>query len=216
VTQTGVAILFSVLLTVPFSARFEDVDPFTQGVYVTALLLSAATTVTLIGPVAFHRLLFAKGRKPHLVRLGNRMAVTGLGLLCLTLGAVLLLVTDVVLDRSTAVVLSAVFTVGHRRHWSVPRGARPARPGAADRPSSRGGVSRQREALEHAVLDGRAEPARDQLHLAGGPGRARRTPRAAPGRAGRGGRRSGAGGTAGARRRRRRRGRPAPRRRPGR
>ena len=120
VTQTGVAILFSVLLTVPFSARFEDVDAFTQGIYVTALLLSAATTVTLIGPVAFHRLLFAQGRKPHLVRLGNRMAVTGLGLLCLTLGAVLLLVTDVVLARPTAVVVSAVFTLGTAATWSVP------------------------------------------------------------------------------------------------
>jgi uncharacterized membrane protein len=120
VTQTGVAILFSLLLTVPFSARFEDVDPFGKGVYVTALLLSAATTVTLICPVAFHRLLFAKGRKPHLVQLGNRMAVTGLGLLCLTLGAVLLLVTDVVLRRGAAVALSALFTVGTAALWSVP------------------------------------------------------------------------------------------------
>ena len=120
VTQTGVAILFSVLLTVPFSARFQGVDPFTKGVYVSALMLSAATTVTLIGPVAFHRLVFAKGRKPHLVRLGNRMAVTGLGLLCLTLGAVLLLVTDVLLARPTAVVLSAAFTVLTAAMWSVP------------------------------------------------------------------------------------------------
>ena len=115
-----VAILFSVLLTVPFSARFEDVDPFSKGVYVTALVLSASTTVTLIGPVAFHRLLFAKGRKPHLVQLGDRMAVTGLGLLCLTLGAVLLLVTDVVLDRPTALVVSAAFTVSTAALWSVP------------------------------------------------------------------------------------------------
>ena len=120
VTQTGVAILFSVLLTVPFSARFEDVDPFTERVYVTALLLSAATTVTLIGPVAFHRLVFATGRKPQLVLLGNRMAVTGLALLWLTLGSVLLLVTDVVLARSTAVVLSAVFIVGTAAVWVVP------------------------------------------------------------------------------------------------
>ena len=120
VTQTGVAILFSVLLTVPFSARFEGVDQFTKGVYVVALLLSAATTVTLIGPVAFHRLVFAKGRKPHLVRLGNRMAVTGLGLLCATLGVVLLLVTDVVLARPAAVALSAVFTVLTAAIWCVP------------------------------------------------------------------------------------------------
>jgi hypothetical protein len=120
VTQTGVAILFSVLLTVPFSARFEGVAAFQKGVYVTALLLSASTTVTLIGPVACHRLLFAKGRKPHLVTLGNRLAVTGLGLLCLTLGAVLLLVIDVVLARPTAVAISAVFTVGTAALWWAP------------------------------------------------------------------------------------------------
>ena len=64
VTQTGVAILFSVLLTVPFSARFEDVDAFQRNVYLVALLLSAATTVVLIGPVAYHRVLFAQGRSP--------------------------------------------------------------------------------------------------------------------------------------------------------
>jgi hypothetical protein len=115
-----VAILFSVLLTVPFSARFDDVDPFTQQVYVVALVLSAATTVTHIGPVAFHRLLFAQGHKPDLVRLGNRMAVTGLGLLWLTPGSVLLFVTDVVLTPWTALALSAVFTVGTGVLWSVP------------------------------------------------------------------------------------------------
>ena len=120
VTQTGVAILFSVLLTVPFSARFEDVDQFSRHVYVAALVLSASTTVTLIGPVAFHRLLFAKGRKPQLVHFGNRMAVAGLGLLWLTLGSVLLLVTDVVLPREVAVAVSAVFAVGTAALWIVP------------------------------------------------------------------------------------------------
>jgi hypothetical protein len=120
VTQTGVAILFSVLLTVPFSARFDDVDAFQRALYTTALVLSAATTVTLIAPVSCHRLLFRKGRKEPLVLLSNRLAVAGLALLCLTLGAVLLLVTDVVLDRVTAVVLSAVFTLGTALLWGVP------------------------------------------------------------------------------------------------
>jgi len=120
VTQTGVAILFSVLLTVPFSARFEDVTDFQRAVYLAALGLSASTTVTLIAPVACHRLLFRRGRKPQLVAVGNRLAVTGLGLLCLTLGAVLLLVTDVVLDRPAAVVVTACFTAATAALWSVP------------------------------------------------------------------------------------------------
>ena len=120
VTQTGVAILFSVLLTVPFSARFDDVTDFQRGVYLAALGLSASTTVTLIAPVSCHRLLFRQGRKEELVLLSNRLAVLGLGLLCLTLGAVLLLVTDVVLDRVAALVLTVCFTLGTTALWCVP------------------------------------------------------------------------------------------------
>lgn len=120
VTQTGVAILFSVLLTVPYSARFEDVTAFQEAVYLAALVLSASTTVALIAPVSCHRLLFRQGHKEQVVLLSNRLAVVGLGLLWLTLCAVLLLVTDLVLHRLTAVVLSAVFTVGTALLWTVP------------------------------------------------------------------------------------------------
>ena len=120
VTQTGVSILFSVLLTVPFSARFGDVTAFQEAVYAAALLLSASTVVTLIAPVSCHRLLFRQGHKERVVLLSNRLAVVGLGLLWLTLCAVLLLVAEVVLHRVTAVVLSAVFTVGTGLLWAVP------------------------------------------------------------------------------------------------
>jgi len=127
VTQTGVAILFSVLLTVPFSARFDEVTAFQRGLYLAALGLSAATTVTLIAPVACHRVLFAQGRKAALVRMANRFALVGLGLLCTTLGAVLLLVTDLLLDGAVPVVLSAVFTVTTAVLWFLPAGRRRGR-----------------------------------------------------------------------------------------
>lgn len=120
VTQTGVAILFSVLLTVPFSARFEDVDGFKRAVYLLALVLSAATTATLIGPVAYHRVLFSQGHKQDLVQHADRLARLGLVLLALTLGAVLLLVVDVVLDRTVAVLLAGGFTVLTAGLWFVP------------------------------------------------------------------------------------------------
>lgn len=119
VTQTGVAILFSVLLTVPFSARFETATPFQRDVFLAALVLSAATTVTLITPVAFHRVLFGQGHKPQLVRSANVLARLGLALLCLTLGAVLLLVSDFLLDRG-ALLLSIGFTVATAVLWFVP------------------------------------------------------------------------------------------------
>ena len=120
VTQTGVAILFSVLLTVPFTARFDSVTPGQRGVYLTALLLSAATTVTLIAPIAYHRMLFSTGHKPALVHVANRLARLGLVLLCLTLGAVLLLVTGVLLDGAGAIVLAVAFTISTALVWFVP------------------------------------------------------------------------------------------------
>ena len=120
VTQTGVAILFSLLLTVPFSARFEDMDSFGRGVYLGALLLSAASVVVLIAPVAYHRLLFTRRQKPQIVLVANRFALVGLGLLCLTLTSVLLLVADLLLARGAALALGAVFGVVTAVLWFVP------------------------------------------------------------------------------------------------
>ena len=120
VTETGVAILFSVLLTVPFSARFDQANSGQQSLYLVALLLSAATLVTLIAPVACHRILFARGQKPGVVKIANRLTVIGLGLLCLTLGTVLMLVTDFLVDASIAIVVSLIFTIGTAALWFVP------------------------------------------------------------------------------------------------
>ena len=120
VTQTGVAILFSLLLTVPFSARFEDLDAFGKAVYLLALLMSAGSFVVLIAPVAYHRVLFAQRRKVQIVKVANRLALLGLGLLCLTLTSVLLLVADLLLARSAALALAAVFGVVTGALWFVP------------------------------------------------------------------------------------------------
>ncbi len=124
VTQTGVAILFSLLLTVPFSARFEEVDDFGRRVYLAALLLSAASAVVLIAPVAYHRVLFHQRQKPHIVKVANRMALSGLGLLSLAVTAVLLLVSDMLMPRVAAVALAAVFGLGTLSLWFVPALAR--------------------------------------------------------------------------------------------
>lgn len=120
VTQTGVAILFSLLLTVPFSARFDDVDAFGRRVYLAALLLAAASAVVLIAPVAYHRVLFAQQQKAQVVRTSNRLALVGLVLLALAVTAVLLLVCDVLLDRGAAVAIATVFGLGTGLLWFVP------------------------------------------------------------------------------------------------
>lgn len=135
VTQTGVAILFSLLLTVPFSARFDSVDPFGRKVYLAALLLSAASAVVLITPVAYHRVLFARRQKQQVVRFSDRLALGGLALLALAVTAVLLLVCDLLLARGAAVLVAGAFGVGTAALWFVPAALRRRRP--RTRPSRR-------------------------------------------------------------------------------
>ena len=65
VAQAGVQILFAFLLTLPFQARFAAITTFEKVVYIGALCAAAFAAATLIGPVAYHRILFRRGRKPQ-------------------------------------------------------------------------------------------------------------------------------------------------------
>jgi hypothetical protein len=120
VTQTGVQVLFSLLLTVPFTQRFEKVSDFQKDVYFVALLLAAATTILLVAPVSVHRLVFHTGEKPWVVKVSSRLAVAGLAMLCLTLTTVLLLVSDVLCDDTVAVITATVFAAATVTLWFVP------------------------------------------------------------------------------------------------
>jgi hypothetical protein len=103
VAQTGVQILFAFLLTLSFMDRFAAIDAVQRGVYVFTLVASALTVALLIAPVAVHRLLFQRGRKRELVRVGHRLALAGLLSLAATMLAGMLLVLDVVVGRVAAV-----------------------------------------------------------------------------------------------------------------
>jgi hypothetical protein len=128
VTQTAVAILFSMLLIVPFSARFDRLDGFGRGVYLATLLLAAASAVLLVGPVAYHRVLFAQGEKTHIVEVSHRMSTVGLGLLALSVAGVILLVCELLVARTAALALAALYGVGTATLWfALPLGRRRAR-----------------------------------------------------------------------------------------
>jgi hypothetical protein len=73
----------------------------------------ATTVALLVAPVAVHRLVFQRGRKRELVRVGHRLALSGLVSLAATMLAGMLLVLDVVIGRlpaaSVTAALAAVF-----------------------------------------------------------------------------------------------------------
>ncbi len=96
VAGLGVQVLFGFLLALPFSSRFTQLGHAQRGLYVTILVLSALATALLLGPVAYHRLVFRLGQKEQLVRAANVMAISGLvGVALAVSGTVLLVVSFV-------------------------------------------------------------------------------------------------------------------------
>jgi hypothetical protein len=107
VAQTGVQILFAFLLALAFTSRFASVTQFQRYVYVLTLMLCAAAAALLIAPAAFHRVVYRRRLKHHLVRIANRLALAGLVMLLLALVSALLLILDVVIGRGPALLLAA-------------------------------------------------------------------------------------------------------------
>jgi O-antigen/teichoic acid export membrane protein len=108
VAQTGVQILFAFLLTLAFTQRFTEDDDFERTVYLIALLSAACATALIIAPVAYHRMLFRQGKKEKIVRSAQKMATGGLAFVVVAMVCAVLLVTDVVLNRAAAVVISGL------------------------------------------------------------------------------------------------------------
>ncbi|MDW3849593.1 DUF6328 family protein [Micromonospora sp. BRA006-A] len=119
VAQTGVQILFAFLLTLPFSAGFDRTTEFQRDIYIVALLSAAAATAMIISPVAFHRALFRQGRKPELVRFAHRMATGGLFFMLIAMVSSVLLITDFVLDRPIAFLLSGLTGLWFLIFWAI-------------------------------------------------------------------------------------------------
>jgi Family of unknown function (DUF6328) len=119
VAQAGVQILFAFLLTLPFAARFAAVDTFDKIVYIGALVTAALATASIVAPVAYHRILFRRGRKLELVQAAHRMASLGLAFLFVSMMGAILLATDVVLGLGWAVVVTSFAAIYFALLWWV-------------------------------------------------------------------------------------------------
>ena len=106
----GVQVLFGFLLSLPFTTRFTQLSPGQRNLYLATIVLAAVATALLLGPVAYHRLVFRQGQKERLVRAANIMAITGLATVGLAVSAAVLLVTDYVSSGLTAGLITAFVT----------------------------------------------------------------------------------------------------------
>ena len=108
VVGLGVQVLFGFLLSLPFTMRFTKLDGVQRDLYLTSLVLAAVATTLLIGPVAYHRLVFRQGMKEQLVRFANALAIFGLAAVAGAVLIAVLFVTDFVAGAVAAGLITAV------------------------------------------------------------------------------------------------------------
>jgi hypothetical protein len=102
VTQTGVQLLTGFLLTLPFQARFTQLDATMRTFYLITVGCSLGATVLLVAPVGMHRVLFRRHRLDALVSASHACAIAGLVLLGVALAGVGVVVFDTVIGRTGA------------------------------------------------------------------------------------------------------------------
>jgi Family of unknown function (DUF6328) len=111
VAGLGVQVLFGFLLSLPFTSRFSQLSAGQRHLYVACVILSAVATTLLIGPVAYHRLVFRRGMKERLVRFANQLAILGLVAVAAAVLTAVLLLTWFVAGAGSAIVITAVVGV---------------------------------------------------------------------------------------------------------
>ena len=128
VAGLGVQVLFGFLLSLPFTNKFSQLSGAQRDLYVTCLTFAAAATTLLIGPVAYHRLVFRRGMKERLVLFSNHLAILGLIAVGGSVLAAVLLVTWYVAGAAAGSVITAFVGVMMSGLWfAVPLASRDAR-----------------------------------------------------------------------------------------
>ena len=105
VAMPGVQVLFAFLLAVPFQQRFQTVNAFQRDVYLVTLLAAATATAFLIAPSAYHRIAFQEHEKEHIIHMGTRQFVCGIVALAVAMIGAVLLVTDVLFQATTTIIV---------------------------------------------------------------------------------------------------------------
>ncbi|MCZ7527926.1 MAG: DUF6328 family protein [Acidimicrobiia bacterium] len=111
-TLPGVQVLMAFLLILPLQGEFATLGTIERGVYYTAFLSAAVSSVLLIAPSVHQRMRsprtgVERHSRRHLMT-AVRLAITGTALLAVALGAAVYLVSSLVYDVTAAAAATAV------------------------------------------------------------------------------------------------------------
>jgi Family of unknown function (DUF6328) len=108
VTQTGTQIFTGFLLTIAFQQRFGELTAFQTRVYLILVVAAVLTTALGLAPVNLHRALFRRGAKVTVVQTAHViMRFTLVGVAVMLIGTVLL-IFDLVVGRTAALVMAGL------------------------------------------------------------------------------------------------------------
>jgi predicted membrane channel-forming protein YqfA (hemolysin III family) len=119
VAQAGVQILFGFLLSIVFTDRYREVGQYVRITHLLTVLFAAASVALLTAPVAWHRVLFRRGRREDVIAVAHRFTLAGLGALAATMTGTVLLLAEVVIGGWVAIVVGVAAAVGFASLWFV-------------------------------------------------------------------------------------------------
>jgi Family of unknown function (DUF6328) len=106
VALPGVQILFAFMLVVPFNQRFVGLSSLERWTYYAALLFAALATILLIAPSSYHRLRFRQGDKEQMLFTSNKLLVSGLICVAISMTLALGLISEFVFGTWPAAIAS--------------------------------------------------------------------------------------------------------------
>jgi Family of unknown function (DUF6328) len=104
VALPGVQVLFAFMLVVPFSQGFSGLTTFERWVYFAAFITAALGAALLIAPSSYHRLRFRKGDKEQMLHTSNRLLLSGLAMVAVSMALSVGLISEFVFGTGVALV----------------------------------------------------------------------------------------------------------------
>jgi len=117
VAQAGVQILFGFLLSIAFTDRYAESGWAVKATHLITVLFAVISVALLIAPVAYHRMLFRRGRREEIIRSSDRFAIAGLMSLAIAMTGTVLLLAQIALVPWAAIPIAILIGLGFAFLW---------------------------------------------------------------------------------------------------
>jgi cation transport ATPase len=104
VALPGVQVMFAFMLVVPFSQGFSTLTTIERWIYFAAFIAAALGAGLLIAPSSYHRLRFRQGDKERMLHAANRLLLSGMAMVAVSIALSVGLISEVVFGTGVALV----------------------------------------------------------------------------------------------------------------